>query len=355
LPLSGAQKALAEAVRDGFVAAYLADRASGQRPEIMVFDEESPGAQEAYRAAIAAGANVIVGPLLRESVAAVAAMAGPARTLALNYAEGVTAPAAGFYQFALSPEDEARQAAIRAVADGRGRALAFAPDTDWGRRMIAAFEPALLERGGRLLDYRLYDPGQTDFTADIQRLLQLDQSRARQRQLAANLGVSLEFEPRRRGDAECIFLAASTASGRLIRPQLRFLYAADLPVYATSAIYQAGSSGDGELDGVMFTDAPIVLGNDERAAQLRTTLTARWGPGSLARLRFYGMGFDAYDLFRVLAAGALAPIPGLSGLLSADPQGRIHRQMPWAEFRNGRITILTESLPPAATSTAQPL
>ena len=38
----------------------------------MVLDEERPGAVEAYRAAIAAGAGMVVGPLLKESVTQVA-------------------------------------------------------------------------------------------------------------------------------------------------------------------------------------------------------------------------------------------------------------------------------------------
>jgi hypothetical protein len=340
LPLSGPQRPLAEAVRDGFIAAWLDHQARASRPEILVLDEEKPGAAEAYSNAIAAGANAVVGPLLRESAAQVAAVAGTTRTLTLNYLDSAVATPAGLHQFALSPEDEARDAAARAIADGRSRALVLAPGNDWGRRMLAGFERALIEHGGQLLDYRLYDPAATDFTGDIQRLLQLDRSRARHRQLSAYLGIDLEFEPRRRSDADFIFLAANVAAGRLIRPQLRFLYAGDLPTYSSSAIYAAGSAGDADLDGVAFTDAPILLGTDARAAQLRATLAAHWPPGSAARLRFYAMGFDAYMLFRALSSGPFVALPGLSGTLTMDAQGRIHRQMPWAEFRDGRIVVL---------------
>lgn len=341
LPLSGPQRGVAEAVRDGFVAAYLAEGTGAMRPEIMVLDEERPGAAAAYQAALDAGADSVVGPLLKESVVQVLPVA-TATTLALNNVElGVPTPG-GFYQFALAPEDEARQAAERAVRESRLRALVLAPDNEWGRRMLTAFKPALEELGGAVLAYRFYDPGATDFTAQIQRLLLLDESRARHRALSTYLGVASEFEPRRRADVDFIFLAANVSAGRLIRPQLRFLYAGDIPTYSTSAIYAVGRSGDVDLDGIRFVDAPALLGGDPRADSLRATLERQWPAGAAGRMRFYAMGYDAYNLMRGLSTGASEGLVGLSGVLSLDADRRVHREMPWAEFRNGRIVTLPD-------------
>jgi outer membrane PBP1 activator LpoA protein len=212
--------------------------------------------------------------------------------------------------------------------------------------------PALEQLGGKVLAYRFYDPAATDFTAQIQRLLLLDESRARHRALSAYLGVATEFEPRRRGDIDFIFLAANVASGRLIRPQLRFLYAGDIPTYATSAIYAAGSDGDADLDGVRFPDAPALIGSDSRAVALRAALERRRGAGAVSLMRFYAMGYDAYTLSEAVESGAVDGIFGLSGMLSLDADRRIHRRMPWAEFRNGRIVSLPDApdpgLPPPA-------
>ncbi len=341
LPLSGAQRPVAEAVRDGFLAAYLADPAAG-KPEVLILDEESPGALEAYGNATASGATLVVGPLLKESVTQILPVAGSMPTLTLNFLDVGTPTPAGVYQFSLAPEDEASQAAERAAREGHLRALALAPDNEWGRRMLAAFTPALEKHGGTVLAFDYYDPNATDFTAPIQRLLLLDESRARHRQLSSYLGVPMEFEPRRRGDVDLIFLAANVATGRLIRPQLRFLYAGDIPTYSTSAIYQAGGSGDTDLDGVRFADAPALLGADPRAESLRATLVRRWPAGAAGRMRFYAMGFDAYTLMNAISSGAVDGLMGLSGILSMDPDRRIHRQLPWAEFRNGRIVPLPE-------------
>ena len=62
------------------------------------------------------------------------------------------------------------------------------------------------------------------------------------------------------------------------------------------------------------------------------------------------MGFDAYGLITAIQTGA-APgvdqqLAGLTCWLSMDAGCRVHRQMPWAEFRDGRIVLLPEVVPP---------
>ncbi len=56
------------------------------------------------------------------------------------------------------------------------------------------------------------------------------------------------------------------------------------------------------------------------------------------------MGFDAYRLLALLYnddSGELAlRLAGLSGLLTMDPRGRIHRELAWAEFRAGQPALL---------------
>lgn len=340
LPLSGSQRTVAEALRDGFLAAYFAEGANPGKPSILVLDEEAGGAAAAYQQALDDGADLIVGPLLKSSVTAVLPLAGRVTTLALNQIDAGTRIPAGFYQFALAPEDEAVAVAARATTKGHRRALVLAPDTNWGRRMVSAFIPAIEARGGSVRTYHFYDPADTDFTADIERLLLLDESRDRYRALTANLGIALGFEPRRRGDIDFIFLAASTGSGRLLRPQLRFLYAGDIPTYATSAIHTAGSSGDMDLDGVMFTDAPLLLSADPQADQLRATLVARWGEGMVGLLRFHAMGFDAWTLANALGRNGAPAIDGLTGRLSPDKERRFHRETTWAQYRDGGIVPL---------------
>lgn len=341
LPLSGRASSAGLAVMDGFMTAYY-EQPQGTRPVIRVYDVAASDAQSAYLAALADGARVVVGPLTRDEVGRLAAIAdGRATTLALNFLpDGVVTPSR-FYQFALSPEDEAREAARRAVADGRGQGVALAPATDWGNRVMAAFSAELAANGGRLLDSEAYAPGTTDFNAILTRLLQIQPSQTD------------DGKPTKvyRADAQFIFVAAQPVTARLIRTQLRFNYASRLPAYATSDAYEPGGRGNGDLDGMVFPDMPWVTDTTGPAAALRAAMAAAWPDRPEPRSRLYAFGYDAYTIVAELGRHASAPfatpLAGLTGRLTMDPQGRIHRDMPFVQVVDGNEQLLPPGPPTA--------
>jgi len=300
------------------------------------------------------GPTFIVGPLLKESVQELALNGVSAPTLALNYLPDEVAVPAGLFQFALSPEDEASQAARRALRLGQTRALALAPDNPWGRRLLTSFVSELERGGGKLLDYRVYDPDAPDLSLSIQNLLLINESEARRERLQANLGIELAFEPRTRDDVDVIFLAATSATGKLIRPQLRFHYAGGLPTYATSAIYEQGSRNNADLNGIIFPDIPWIVAPDELAQRHREALARHWPGQADRRARLYAMGYDAYRLVPKLYGGADASttISGMTGTLYLDERSRIHRELAWAEITSGRAVALPS--PVAEIETMQP-
>jgi outer membrane PBP1 activator LpoA protein len=320
------------ALRDGFMTAwYRADEAT--RPEIRVYDT-GPGAAEAFRTAIAEGAGFVVGPLAKEDVQAVAQLAdGTVATLVLNVLpEGEVAPPR-FYQFALAPEDEARQVAERLLAEGKRTGVMLVPSGEWGTRVGGAFQAALEAGGGAVVARQAYSSQMMDYSDPITVMLGFEDSRRRHRQLVATLGQPLEFAPRRREDVEFIFVAGQPTQGRLIRPQLKFHFAGDLPMYSTSDVYDPNPTANADLDGVSFPDTPWMISADPAVAGLREEMNAfgvqnvrRWG-------RLYAMGYDAFALVGALqASGALATtsMPGLTGRLTLDQDGRIRRTLDWA-------------------------
>ena len=131
-----------------------------------IYDVAARDAPSAYLQALSDGSDYVVGPLTREEVAALATVAdGRATTLALNFLpDGVQVPER-FYQYALSPEDEARLAARRIIAEGRTSGVTLAPRSDWGRRVQAAFadEYARLRRWADV-DQATNPPSTADFT-----------------------------------------------------------------------------------------------------------------------------------------------------------------------------------------------
>lgn len=337
LPLGGRQQAAAIAIRDGMLAAHWSDVGT-TRPRIRIYDTDSYGASEAYSQALLEGADFVVGPLLKDAVEAVAEVAGSIPTLALNYVDDIYQVQPGFFQFALAPEDEAREIAQQAIARGHVNAVALVPNDDWGNRILTSFGQELESFGGKLLEFRGYESGVEDFSGSITSLFKLAESNQRYRRLAANLGRNVEFEPRRRQDVDFIFFAANARSGRLLMPQLRFYYAGDLPTYATSEIFEPGGRGNNsELNGIMYPDAPWLIAPTSSSAAARATVERHWPRRGVRLSRLYAMGFDAYRLIPLLNRGDPAQISyrGMSGVLSLDREGRIHRQLEFAQMQGG--------------------
>ncbi len=341
LPLSGRQQQAARAVRDGLLAAHYLPTDPQSRPQIRIYDINTAGTASTYAQAIADGADFVIGPLLKEEVQELAAAGISTPTLTLNFLPEQSPHSVGFYQFSLSPEDEARQVAQRAAALGQYRALALAPNNAWGRRMLTSFRAELLAQGGQILDYRFYDPNNPDFSSSIQRLLLIDESQARRSRLSANTGIQLEYEPRRRADIDLIFLAARAKTGKLIRPQLRFHYAGAVPTYSTSAIYQEGSRNNSDLNGIMFPDIPWLISPDGLSLDVRQTLTEYWPDQAERRSRLYALGFDAYRLAPIINSGNNdLEIEGMTGTLYFDKRNRILRHLPWAKMQRGRPILM---------------
>lgn len=346
LPLSGSTAPAGKAIQNGFLGAYFASAGGlDDRQAVRVYDVESEGgASAAYAAAVSEGAEFVVGPLLRNNVIELANdILVPVPVLTLNYLpENMLSPP-GLYQFALAPEDEAVAAAERAIADGHRYALALVPNTSWGRRVFTSFATAFESLGGTVLDNRSYMGGTADFSATIEDLMALSGSVTRYQRLRANIGAPLQFDPRRRQDADFIFLAADADAGRLIKSQLKFHYSGELPVYATSSIYAMDGRSDADLNGVMFADTPWLIDPRPWTERLPGVFAEHW-PEQRRLARLHAMGFDAYNLVGPLFAsrGVLErEIDGATGRLYMDADGRIHRRLPWAVFRGGEVVPLS--------------
>ncbi len=350
LPLSGSNASNGEAIQNGFLGAYYATAGGlddGQTVRVYDVNGEG-GASTAYTAAVADGAEFVVGPLLRRNVMELANdILVPVPVLTLNYLPGNTLAPPGLYQFALSPEDEAVAAAERAIADGHTHALALVPNNNWGRRVFTNFATAFESMGGIVLDSRRYTTGNPDFSNTIEDLMALSGSVRRYQRLRANIGGPLQFDPRRRQDADVIFLAADASAGRLLKSQLKFHYSGDLPVYSTSSIYAMDGRSDSDLNGVMFADTPWIIGPQSWIQHLPGLFAEHW-PEQRRLGRLHAMGYDAYYLVGSLFAargGFMDEIDGATGMLFLDEDGRVHRRMAWAQFQRGTPVSLPDAEP----------
>lgn len=351
LPLSGALAGAGQAIRDGMLAAYL-QSPTRSATRLRFYDTGSGDIPEHYRRAVAAGAQQVIGPLTKEAVAALAAYGDlPVPVLALNTLGETEIAPPQLYQFSLAPEDEAVQIAERAWQDGHRRALALIPEGAWGERILRAFAEHWQALGGTLLETHRYGTDQREYSDTVRDLLNLDASQQRHQALTRQLGRKPEYEPRRRQDADFVLLIGPAQQARLLRPLLRFHHAVRLPVYATSQVYEGSGNAalDHDLDGLRFCDMPWILSSDHPGVALRAEIARLWPAQEQRYGRLYAMGIDALQItpyLRGLGDGTFAGHPGVTGDLYLDRERRVHRDLQWAEFRNGVPVDLPAQLPP---------
>jgi uncharacterized protein len=324
LPLSGRSESVGIAVRDGFIAAYLQQNPA-TRPPLRVYDVATESVAGAYRHAVDDGAAFVVGPLTKEDVAAVVPVrALKTPQLALNFLGDTVSAGHEFYQFALLPEDEARGVARKLIADGKMRGIALIAQGELGTRVQKAFAEEFTLHGGTLVDGGRFDAARADFSDIIKQVLQVH-------------GVKGEASTHR-SDVDFIFLEGPPSAARLIMPQLKFNYAGDVPVYATSDSFEPNPGANSDLDGMFFADMPWMVSTDPAVDQIRDSVRAAW-PARTPRLdRLYAFGFDAYRLVPALKSNALSQtqeLAGMTGMLSLDDHDRVRRELEWVQVKGG--------------------
>ncbi|MFT4718872.1 MAG: outer membrane PBP1 activator LpoA protein [Candidatus Azotimanducaceae bacterium] len=335
LPLQGDLGTYGRAIRDGILATHYAMHG---KPDIKIFDTSSMDIEQVLAQAQAAGAELVIGPLSRENVNTLARNPTlPLPVLALNRSlDGLTSP--NLYQFGLAPEDEINQVADHVYNEGLRNALVIYPEGDWGSRNFAAFEDRWKTLGGHIVDSAQY-ANQRDYSDLVKTLLTVDQSERRAADVRRIIGERFEFTPRRRMDIDFVFLLASPAQARGINPTLAFYYADDIPVYATSHVYEISDSRIESIDlnGIRFCDIPWKLTQDN---DIQRQIQANW-PAARAQLSpFYALGVDAYQIhakLQYLKALEFEKTYGVTGILQITPDNLITRGLMWAQFSKGKV------------------
>ena len=347
LPQEGPLATVARALRDGFLAAHYQAQQAGQNPpEIVLYDSSHLASlDDIYQQAQADGVQLLVGPLEKNLVKKLSEYPQlPLPTLALNYSDADREIPPQLFQFGLAAEDEAREVARRAWADGMRSAVALVPSGEWGNRVLSAFRQSWVAAGGNLLAAE-HVSQPVELAQQIANLLQLRQSEARAKRLQKTLGTELASQPAHRQDIDFIFLAATPQQAQQIKPTLAFQYAGDLPVYATSHLYTGGQNPAQyqDLEGIRFCETPWLLDADN---PLRQQVDQQWPQASGSLGRLYAMGVDAFRLAPRLDQLKALPgsqLEGLSGSLSLTQEQRVERHLPWAEFHNGQVQRLPEA------------
>ncbi len=344
LPFSGRLEKVADAILNGFLYAYYQDPDQVADLEIINASTDPARFNLQYEQAIQNGADFVVGPIGKDLIDLLQQREElEVPTLTLNYGNDEDEAGLNLYQFGLRPEDEAEQIADFALAQGKHHAIVLVPDTEWGYRLRGAFSKRFESLGGHVVGSSVYPAKKNDYSAAIKNLLNLTTSNHRKSILQQVIKEQVEFEARRRQDVDMIFIAANSRQARLIKPQLKFHHAHDLPVYATSHISSSTGNPDDDrdLNGILFVDIPWMLNNAGNPDY--QGINRLWPDSSRRFNRLFALGIDAYRVIPSLRRLMINPGESLmqnTGELTVDKNGRIRRSLLMATYKKGRARML---------------
>ena len=304
LPLNAPEFSKAsEAVRLGCQAALsFADKR--QPMQVVRTDAQASSIISEYEAAVQRGAAVMVGPLTRSGVTALAT-AGHITvvTIALNVADGDQPLPPRLFTFGLSAENEARAVARTAFAKGLRESVVVEASSVLAKRAARAFADEWFALGGKISDVREFGP--RGDLVDMRRGLADSQ-------------------------AQLIFLAAEADQARTVRPYLNN----QIPVFATSQINDGknDSLANADLNGIRFVDMPWLVQPDHAAVMVFPHLEGL----STELQRFYALGIDSCRIASQLLAGQQTiSLDGVTGKISYRGGSSLQREPIQAVFRDG--------------------
>jgi uncharacterized protein len=302
LPLESATLGrAADAVKAGFAAA-----AEAARLKYAVVAHGDDDVLGAFARARDGGARVIVGPLARDDIKAIASAGAPLPwTIALNQPDEATTLPDQVYTLTLSVDADGRQIARRMRADGAQSVAVISDDSALHKRLAGAFAAEwILQGGGPPATYRL------GRTPDMLVLLRRELARA---------------------PVDAVLLALDGADAALVRP-----YAGQAPTYASSLVNdRQAPAALRDLDGVRFVDISWLT--DPESPAFAKLPRQEYPNNTLDRL--YALGIDAARVAQAFASGPpdTLEFDGATGHVVLDPGRALDRQGRYVQFRAGQI------------------
>jgi ABC-type branched-subunit amino acid transport system substrate-binding protein len=129
--------------------------------QLLVKDDagSAQGAQGAAQQALAEGAEIIVGPLFAQSVAAVGSVARGRGIPVIAFSTDVSVAARGVYLLSFLPETDVNRIIDFAVDHGKRSFAALLPDNAYGSVVEAAFRQITARKGARVVALERYQLG----------------------------------------------------------------------------------------------------------------------------------------------------------------------------------------------------
>lgn len=334
LPLSGKRQKHGEAIRDGIISAFMDNKNQKWQAKLNFYDTQAKSMQDIYAEVINMENKLIVGPLLRDKLSELLALNPSLPLLALNRTPEINTNKDRFF-FALSPDDEAENAAQRIYDDGYRYPMIIAPNSSFGSRVSDAFAKYWQQFNAGNAEIYQYDD-RTKLEKAIQEMLGIKESKARIRQISSIAG-KLESEPRSRTDIDSIYIISKPVETRLIKPYIEVNLS---PGTKRPAIYVSSRSNGkkrshehkDELAGVFMSEIPWMLTPVPKQKEHALKLWPNMPP---AQQKLYALGYDSFKLIPHLVqlrAFSAYKQEGLTGSITVNSEGQIKRNLTWTLF-----------------------
>lgn len=319
--------------------------------QVKVYDTSSQPIAQVMQQAQQDGATLVVGPLLKNNVETVVNSQTPLNVLALNEPEHIQNHPNMCY-FALSPEDEARDAAHHIWDQGKRQPLLLLPRNGLGDRVATAFAKEWQSLGGgTVLQQRFGSVSELKQGINSGAGISMSGTpvvipSASQPQNVSVAGLTIPAPQTsapaasESGAVDAAYIVSTQDELQLIKPMIsmRTGSRSNVALYASSRSAQAGAGPDFrlEMEGLQYSDIPLLSGANPGLMQQ----AARSFNNDYSLVRLYAMGMDAWTLANHF--NQMRQVPGFSldgntGKLSATPDCVINRKLTWNQYRQGNI------------------
>lgn len=316
--------------------------------EIKIYDTSSQPIEQLLAQAQQDGATLVVGPLLKNEVEALVHINSPLNILALNQPEEAQSRPNLCY-FALSPEDEARDAAHHIWQKNQRSPLLLIPSNALGERVAKAFTSEWQRLGGATVLQQRFGA-----ISDLKRGINsgsgialtgtpvITATPAPESVTIGGLTIpTTAVAPQvSSGNVDAVYIIATSDEMALIKPMIAMRTGSRgaAQLYASSRSAQGISGPDFrlEMEGLQYSEVPLLSGGNPQLMQ--QALSSVNNDYSLARL--YAMGVDAWSLANHFSALRQSPgftLNGNTGQLSANTACVVNRKLNWLQFNQGQV------------------
>ncbi|WP_109399348.1 penicillin-binding protein activator [Proteus sp. TJ1640] len=311
--------------------------------QVIVYDTNSQPIDVLLKKVQQDGANLIVGPLLKPEVMKTIELQSGLPVLALNELDTIPSATTVCF-FSLSPEDETRNAAQHLRQQQKANPLVIVPDNKFGQRMAQTFADEWQRTGGGTVLQQTFSSVES-LKASINRGVGIRMTGTPVLPTAnAPLPLETQSIPSAGGAIDSVYIIATSDELTLIKPMIDMAISTQKrpPIYVSSRSNQGGTGPDFrmEMDGIQFSDIPLMTGANLPLMQKASSKFAN----DYSLMRLYAMGIDAWSLannYNDLTKGTLH-FNGISGSLHVENNCTVYRQLPWMQFKQGKIEPVTQ-------------